>query len=396
MERILKRDWIYNFDKITDRRLTNSYKWDNTTPIYGKDKLLPVWVADMDFEVCPEVYESVRKKIEHGIYGYSVFGKSYKYSIMRWFKNRHKWDISEDWILYYPGIVQFLHLAVEALTKHGEAVLIHDPVYHPFKNVVLEHGRIPIASRLVNKNGYYEMDFNDMEKKIDAKGIKLFIFCSPHNPGGRVWSKAELTTLGEFCLNKGVTVISDEIHCDILINGNIHTPLANISNDISQNVITCTGVSKAFNTAGFPCANVVIENKNLRAKIVEYVKKRGFTMPDYLTSTIVETCYEEGEKWLDEMCVYVGENLEYINSFFCDNLPMSKSFVIEGTYLAWIDIREYIKAKPDYKDRLVKEGVAVSYGDMFGEAGLGFIRINAAAPFSLLENALERIKKALI
>ncbi|WP_028552758.1 MalY/PatB family protein [Paenibacillus sp. UNC451MF] len=380
----------HSFDHLIDRRNTRSYKWDQSEKLFGETDILPLWVADMDFPSPPAVKEALKKRAELGLYGYAIRTDSYFDSIVSWFRERHHWDIQQGWITDSPSIVTSLSLAVEVFSEPGASVVIQTPVYYPFYDVIESNGRKVAKNSLLLRNGRFEMDYEHLES-LFKDGAKLLLFCSPHNPGGRVWEKDELLRLGELCLKYQVTVISDEIHCDLTFPGHTHTPFASLSPELANITVTCLAATKTFNLPGLHTSFIVASNANLRRKIEHRLKTLSLHMAQHFAQDAVEAAYREGAEWLDEMMVYVKENLDYAIDYLAKHLPQVKPLRPEGTYLLWIDCRELgldIKGLKDLMYRRAK--VAFNEGSVFGTEGEGWLRMNLACPRSILEQALRQ------
>ncbi|NHJ04650.1 MAG: pyridoxal phosphate-dependent aminotransferase [Candidatus Heimdallarchaeota archaeon] len=384
----------WNFDEIVDRTKTNAVKWDQKfmEKYFGIGDLLPLWVADMDFRAPKELIDVLKERVEHGIFGYTFPNESYFNSIIHWFERRHNWKIEKDWILYSPGIVPAVKFLIQIFTKPGDGVIIQEPVYYPFKSSIEENGRKVINNELLLENSSYKMDFKDLEEKCQTPRAKMLILCSPHNPVSRVWSKEELTKLGRICVDNGILVISDEIHCDLILPGYKHTIFADISEEFAQKSITCVAPSKTFNIAGLKTSSVIIPNKSLREDFATTMNNVSIGAPGIFGGLATETVYNKCENWLDEMLVYVKENYEYLVNFLKEKLPSLRVFDLEGTYLAWIDFRP-LKINPKNLDAIIKKEAKVGLDDgaMFGKSGEGFQRINLACPRTILKDALIRI-----
>ncbi|WP_189031062.1 MalY/PatB family protein [Paenibacillus albidus] len=384
----------YDFDRVIDRRNTRSYKWDQSEKLFGDKDIMPLWVADMDFESPPAVKEALKRRLEQGIYGYSVPSEGYTQAITGWFRRRHGWDIAPEWISDSPGIVTSLSLSVELFSEPGEAVILQSPVYYPFYDVIQLNGRKVAKNPLILRNGRYEMDYAQLEELMQA-GAKLLLLCSPHNPGGRVWLREELLQLGELCLRYGVTVISDEIHCDLALPGHRHIPFASLSEEIADITLTTLASTKTFNLPGLQTSFIVASNPDLKRKFDARVKALSLHMAGFLAPEAVEAAYNEGEEWLDELLTYVAANADYAADYLSRNLPEVKIMRPEATYLLWIDCRGLKLDVAGLKRLMHQEAkVAFNEGSVFGSEGEGYLRINLACPRSILAEALERFCRA--
>lgn len=385
----------YDFDKLYDRRRTGSIKWDFNQKIFGREDILPLWVADMDFLAPEAVVEALVSRAKHGIYGYTDGMDEYYDSLTAWMEEQHGWQIQRDWIVFSPGIVPALNELVRALTKPGEKILLQSPVYPPFFQAIKNHGREVVNSQLNLVNGRYTMNFDDLEEKF-ASGVKMMIFCSPHNPVGRVWMREELERLGQLCLTYDVLVISDEIHCDLIYDGYRHIPFASLSSELASHSIVCTAPSKTFNLAGLQTSNLIIPNKKYREAYKSSVNLTGIHHPNVFGITALETAYRQGREWLNQLMHYLQGNLELLTLFFARELPQIGVTHPEGTYLVWLDFRALGLEPKDLQEFLVhKAGVGLNAGFGFGPGGEGFERINIGCPRSVLEEGLGRIKTAI-
>ncbi|MEK8212832.1 MalY/PatB family protein [Paenibacillus sp. FSL L8-0463] len=384
----------YNFDKVVNRRNTRSYKWDQSEKLFGDKEILPLWVADMDFESPPAVKEAILRRVQEGIYGYSVTSDSYKEAIAGWYRRRHDWEIQKDWITDSPGIVTSLSLSVELFSKPGDQVILQSPVYYPFYDVIRMNDRKVAINPLKLEDGHYVMDYVQLEELM-AGGAKLLLLCSPHNPGGRVWEREELLRLGELCLQYGVTVISDEIHCDMAMPGHKHIPFASLSEELSNITLTTLAATKTFNLPGLQTSYIVTSNPELQRKFEYKLKTLSLHMSAFFTPEAVEAAYNEGGEWLDELIQHISGNAEYAIGYLAEHLPQVKPMTPEATYLLWIDCRALGLDTEGLKNLMYREAkVAFNEGSVFGTEGQGHLRINLACPRSILAEALERFSQA--
>ncbi|SFJ75539.1 MalY/PatB family protein [Thermoflavimicrobium dichotomicum] len=385
----------YDFNQLIDRYHTASEKWDGVEEVFGESDLLPLWVADMDFRSPVPVIEAIKQRAEHGIFGYTLRPESYYEAIIQWTQKRHHWSIQREWICFSPGIVPALSFIVQHFSKPGDKVLIQPPVYAPFAQVVTRHGRELVTNPLQYTYGRYQMDFADLQQKLDH-GVRLLILCSPHNPVGRVWTKEELTRLGEMCLERNVLVVSDEIHCDLVYKGYTHTPFGAISEDFAQNTIICTSPSKTFNLAGLHTSNIIIPNPRLRQIFKKAIEDHYLQFTNTFGVLATESAYRYGESWLDQCLEYVSKNLEFLIQYLEKHIPEIQVVKPEGTYLVWLDCRNLgMDAKTLHQLLLKQAKVALSEGSTFGQEGEGFVRINIACPRSILREGLQRIETAI-
>lgn len=386
----------YNFDEVIDRTNYHSVKWDGLKTTFGTKDALPMWVADMEFRSPKPVIEAIKKAAEHGIYGYTSRPDSYYQAIIYWMERRHNWKVKKDWLAFSPGVVPALSFIIRAFTQPGDKVVVQPPVYYPFFKVIENNGCHVVNNLLKLGNKKYFMDYDDLERKVDDPRVKLLILCSPHNPVGRVWQKEELIILGEICLKHNVIVVSDEIHADILFEGNKHTPFASISPAFAHHSITCTAPSKTFNLAGLQTSTIIIPNKKYY-KIYENILD-GFALDENNVFGLValEAAYRHGEEWLEQLLPYLNENLEFLMKYFRERIPKIKVIKPEGTYLIWLDCRQLGLNTKDLNNFMIKKArVALDDGYWFGTEGKGFMRINIACPRSFLEEGLKRIEKAV-
>ena len=381
----------YDFDSVIERRNTYSIKYEPTWRGRPAD-VLPLWVADMDFAAPPCVQEAVINRAKHGIFGYSEPDAAYWQVVHEWFEGRFNWTTQREWLTITPGVVNALYIAVRALTKPGDGVVIQQPVYHPFESCVRQTGRQLLVNELVYSEGRYSIDFQDFEEKI--KQAKIFIMCNPHNPVGRVWNNDELTRMGEICLRHGVIVIADEMHEDFIFPGRRHLVFASLSQDFAGITITCTSVSKTFNLAGLLHANIFISNKELRDKFKEEYARFGLSQPSVMGLVACKAAYEGGTQWLEQLLDYIAANMLFLKTYLSEHIPKIKLVEPEGTYLAWLDCNELGISAQELDETITKKGkLWLNAGYTFGKGGKGFERINVACPRSVLQNALERLKK---
>lgn len=383
----------YNFDEVIDRRGSDSLKLEALLPRWGREDLIPMWVADMDFRTPPFIIDSVKKRIECEIFGYTEKPNTWYQSIINWQKKRHQLAITKEMISFIPGVVPAIVMAIEAFTKEGEQVLIQPPVYYPFAAAIRNTGRKVITNPLLLGNLQYYIDFDDFEKKV--KTCKLFIFCNPHNPGGRVWSKEELEKLAAICLKYQVLMISDEIHADLTLPSYKHISLASLSEEIAMNTVTFSSASKTFNMAGLASAYAIIPNPEVRQKFLD--KTVGYMLTDgniFAFQTTV-AAYEQGEEWLNQLLAYVQGNIDFLTQYIDQYLPKVKYIVPQASYLVFLDFRALGLSQKELVSFCTnKAHLALVDGSVFGEEGKGFMRINLASPRSVIEKALEQLKEA--
>lgn len=383
------------FDEVHDRLNTRSLKWDMRKNVFQSEDVLPMWVADMDFKAPEAVNEALIARARHGIYGYTMFDEDIKQAIINWVHNRHGWLIEPEWINASPGVVNTLHMAIQALTERGDKILIQTPVYTPFYQVILAHDRELVKNSLIYKDRYYTIDFEDFEEKLKS-GVKAFILCSPHNPVGRVWKKEELQKIAELCLAYDVLILSDEIHADLTFPNEKHIPIASLSDEIAQQTITCMSPSKTFNLAGLQGSFAVTPNKKKQVKLAKAFQKQGLYMLNTMAITAMEAAYKHGASWLDELRTVIKRNREYVVSMFDKHAPSLKVTKSEGTYLLWIDCSALgMDAKELKKFMIEKARVGLNAGIDYGEEGRQFMRMNIACPRKTLEEGVNRIIEAV-
>lgn len=386
----------YNFDEIVDRKNTCSAKWDGTDKLFQKENLLSMWVADMDFLSPRPIIEAIIRRAKHGVFGYTFLSSQYYEAVINWFRRRHNWTLDKSWIYYAPGVLPGISFSVQAFSNPGDKIIVQNPIYTPFYHIIKNTDRKRLLNPLKLSNGRYEMDFKDLKAKARHPRAKLMILCNPHNPTGRVWTKEELTALGEICLENQILVIADEIHCDLIYPGYKYTPFASISSEFAQNSITCNSPSKTFNLPSLKIANVIIKNPELRTKFSKIRQIHHITAPNCFASAVVEAAYNECEDWVDELMLYITENLEFLKNFIKENIPEVKVIEPEGTYLVWLDFRELGFGRKELNKILFdKAKVALWEGYLFGKGGKGFERINIACPRSILKEGLNRIATAI-
>ncbi len=398
----------FSFDEEFDRRGTHSVKWEFvqsdeeqpelefTDHCFEPERVLPMWVADMDFRSPEPVVEALKAQAEHGIFGYTVPSRDFYNSVVSWMGRRNGWEIDPDWICLTPGVVPALNMLVRTFTEGGNKVLIQPPVYYPFYGAIENNGSQLVLNALMLENGVYRMDYADLEAKCSDPEVKIAILCSPHNPVGRVWTKEELLNFGQICIENNVLIVSDEIHGDLIYPNQTFTPFAKISETFAQNSIVCTAPSKTFNLAGLQTSSIIIPNDELRGRFEETLMGNGLFGMNTFGAVALQAAYEHGEQWLGQMLEYVAGNLEYLNTFVDENIPQIEVVQPEGTYLVWLDCR---KLKLDGMElrRLMyeKARVYLDEGFIFGPEGEGFERINIACPRSILVEALDRIRNAV-
>jgi cysteine-S-conjugate beta-lyase len=384
----------YDFDRVIDRRNTDSCKWAENEKRFGDKDALSLWVADMDFESPAPVIHALRERVEQGIFGYPIRRPSYYAGMIDWMFKRHDWKVQESWFAFSPGVVCALNVALHAYTQPGDKVIIQPPVYPPFFSSVLNNGRQLVFNPLRVENGEYRMDFDNLEKQIDAR-TKMLILCSPHNPVGRVWKREELLQLGEICLKKGVLILSDEIHLDLIFRGHKHIPIAMLSEELAQNTITVIAPSKTFNIAGLYASSAIIPNPRLRAAFNTARDNFGIDGGNIFGYVALEAAYNSGEEWLAQLMEYLEDNLDFLIDYMQKHIPQIKPVRPEGMHLVWLDCRGLGLDPASLKEFILKKArVALNDGPTFGKQGEGFQRMNFACPRSVLLQALQRIERA--
>jgi len=380
----------YNFDKIINRKSTANIKYDLRNKIFGKSDIIPMWVADMDFETPSFITEAIIKRAQHSIYGYSFRTQSYYESISNWVQKRHNWDINTRWIVFSPGVVPALNFSTLAYTNIGDSIIVQPPVYFPFFSAVTDNKRIRLNNKLLLSNDKYIIDFDDFEQK--AKQAKMFFLASPHNPVGRVWTLEELTKLGEICVRNNVIIISDEIHSDIILPGYKHIPIASISDEIADITVTCIAPSKTFNIAGMATSSVIISNKGLRNKFEKIINRYHLSNGNIFGAIASEAGYTYGANWVDELNKYIQNNFEVVRLALKNSNSKIKLLKAESTYLGWLDFSDTGLKDKQIKDMLINIAkVGLSPGNIFGSGGEGFQRINLATPRSVVSAAIKNI-----
>ncbi|MDD5930533.1 MAG: pyridoxal phosphate-dependent aminotransferase [Spirochaetales bacterium] len=386
----------YNFNQIFDRHNTNAVKLDLAVPRGKPADVLSLWVADMDFPTSPAILESLHKKIDHGIFGYSCLDEPFHQALSAWMKNEHNFTFERRELVTTPGVVFAISSAIKAFTKEGESVLIQTPVYYPFKNMIEANNRRTITSSLYEKDGKWQIDFEDFESKIIENNVKLFILCSPHNPVSRVWTRSELEQLAEICLRHNVIVFADEIHNDFVYAPNVHTVFSTLSPEIAENSIISMSPSKTFNLAGLQFSTNFIKNPSLRSKFKAERDKTGYDEPSLMGIVAARAAYEGGKPWLEELKKHLISNINFVRSYLKDKLPLVRFIEPEGTFLLWLDFSAYGIPDGELDDLIVnKAKVWLDRGTMFGAEGDCYQRINIATSQVLLQEAIDRIAGAL-
>jgi len=392
----------WNFDEVIDRRNTASMKWEphqlRKRFGEGKENLLPLWVADMDFKSPTVVKEAIIKRLEHQIYGYSLIDTSYHEALISWYHRRHQWEIKDNWIATTPGIVPAIHYIVQQFSNPGDKIIIQTPVYYPFAEGIRNNGRQVLENPLKIIDEHYRMDFTDLEAKAKNPRVKIAILCSPHNPVGRVWTREELERFGTICIDNGILVFSDEIHCDLIMPGYKHICFPSISETFAQHAITASAASKTFNLAGLQQSSIIIPNERLRQEFLIHIENLGFVskIGGTLFGAIGATAaYNGAEQWLDDLLVYLHGNFKYIKRHLEAQIPGITVYTLQGTYLVWADFRALGLTGKEIIRIIEEEAeIGLDHGEWFGEAGTGFERFNIACPREILKKAVEQTVNA--
>lgn len=385
----------YDFSRPTERRGTDSYKWDSAP----ETDIIPLWVADMDFETFPGITEALQRRVAHGIFGYTRVPEAYYEAVCRWFGKHHGWHINREDIIYTSGVVPAVSAVIKALTLPGDQVIVQGPVYNCFFSSIRNNGCETVSNSLIyNKEELrYEIDFDDLERKLAHERARLMLICNPHNPGGRVWTRDELTHVAELCHKYGVRVVSDEIHCELTLYDNEYVPFGSLPDELSRDSITCCSPSKAFNTAGLQIANIVCRDAEVRNRIDRAININEVCDVNPFGVIALQAAYsDEGYEWLTQLRAYISSNYDLLRERFARELPKCKVMRMEGTYLAWIDCSELHISSDEIEEMLMHENkVWVNAGSMYGTEGAAFIRINMACTSELLNEGITRIVKGL-
>ena len=382
----------YNFDKIIDRADTNCVKYDLRKAVFGNADVLPMWVADMDFETPDFAREAVMQRALHPIYGYHFKDKPYFEAIQGWLLRRHQWEVPLEWMSFVPGVVCGFNMAVLAFTQEGDEVIIQSPVYPPFHHAVTEHGRKLVYNKLKIGADGYEMDFELLEQQ--AKTAKMLILCNPQNPVGRCWTREELLRLSDICLRNKVLVISDEIHCDLVLPGYKHTPYATLNAEAADHCIVFQAASKTFNVAGLATSTALVPNKELRDKYVHFVEALEAHLGNIFGKVATQASMEQGDEWLDQLLAYVQGNIEYVSDYLRAHFPKVRFFKPQATYMMWLDLNGYGLSEAELWQQMTQKAqLGFNRGTDFGQDGSGYFRINLACPRATVEEAMRRLTK---
>lgn len=386
----------YDFDKVIDRRGTGAIKTDVLGEVYGKDDLIPLWVADMDFETPDFIVEALKKRMEHPVFGYTALPDGYWPTVQKWLEDRHGWKTECSWMTFIPGIVKGIGMAINALLEKDDKVIIQPPVYHPFRLVPQKSGREVVFNPLRElPDGSYEMDFDNLEEVCDGK-CRMLILSNPHNPAGIVWTRETLERLAEFCHSRGIIVISDEIHCDMALFGNKHIPFASVSEKAAQCSITFGAPSKTFNIAGIVSSYAIVPDEKLRERFFRWLEASELSAAHIFAPIATMAAFNHGEEWRRQMISYIEGNIRFIEDFCTENLPQIKPLRPQASFLVWLDCRGLGLGHDDLIDLFVnKAGLALNDGEMFSPGGEGFMRLNVGTSRKILEQAMNRLQDAI-
>jgi cystathionine beta-lyase len=386
---------MWNFDEPARREGTDCIKYDRREETFGVKDVIPMWVADMDYNTPDFVVESLQKRLEHEIYGYSFRPAEYFLSMINWIKSRHNWTVDKEWICFSPGVVPALNFCTLAFTQPGDSIIVQPPVYFPFFSAAESHGRNLIYNRLMESEERWVMDYDSLIAGIDSK-TKMIIISNPHNPVGRVWTPEELNNLADICLKNNILIISDEIHCDLVLPGFTHTPLASLSEKIAENTVTLIAPSKTFNLAGLSTSSVIISNPVLRKSFNKIVDNLHVGSGNIFGTTASIAAYTNGHKWLDALLDYVDHNIEFVKNYCRAMIPEIIPVQPEATYMIWLDCRKFAMTGKELQNFFVsKAGVGMNEGSTFGPGGEGFMRMNLGTTHQTVMKAMEQIEKAV-
>lgn len=385
----------YNFDELIDRSNTDCLKLECCEEMFGTCDLLPMWVADMDFETPPFIFEAIQERVNHPVLGYTIPPKNYYTVIAEWIKSQHQWEVKEEWLGFLPGIVPGLSFSVQIFTELGDEVIIQPPVYHPFQHVIKKNGRKVVYNPLKVVDDKFEMDLDDLEKKITPK-TKLLFLCNPHNPGGKVWGKEALTRLADICHKHGIIVVSDEIHADMTLCGYKHVPFASVSEKAAEITVTYMAPSKAFNMPGLISSYYVISNPDLKNKLQDFLNRNELFGGNIFAYAATVAAYQQGKEWLEQMLAYVKENMIYVIEYLKNNIPQIKPVLPEASFLIFLNCKDLGLKEDDLSQFFIhKAKLGLNDGRMFGPGGENHMRMNLACPRSIVEDAMQRLEKAV-
>jgi cystathionine beta-lyase len=384
-----------NFDKIIDRTGTHALKLELRERLFGTNDVIPLWVADMDFKAPQEVSAAIRKRAEHPLYGYTSRDEEFFQAIVDWQAKRHHWSVSREWVEFMPGVVPTLILAIQAFSNEGDKVIIQPPVYPPFFDVIKDHGRVIEENPLLDTDSGFRIDFEHLEEITASNDVKMLILCHPHNPVGRVWSREELTRLGDICLKNDVLIVSDEIHADLVHGDQPHIPFASISHEFAENSITCMAPSKTFNIAGLNTSYIIAANEKIRRGMQKKLKAYHLHTGNLFGAEALKAAYQYGEPWLEALLDYIRGNIEYVLDFVKSNMPEVRIHNPEATYLMWLDFSSWGMSDAQLRKFIIqKAGLGMNYGPTFGKQGQNFQRLNVASSRKIIEKAMEQLLEA--
>jgi len=383
----------YNFDEIVCRKNNNAAKYDELGAKYGREDLIPMWIADMDFRTAEPIMEAMRERLEQGIFGYVSRPDSYYQSVSEWFEKKHGWALKSESMSHSHGVIPGIVMMMKQFTEPGDKIMIQSPVYNEFFEIVGDHGRELVVSHLKLSDGKYIMDYEDFEEKAKS-GVKWFLLCNPHNPVGRVWTVEELRKIGEICLKYGIQVIADEIHCELVYSGSKYTPFASISEEFSKNSITCIAPSKTFNLAGLQSSIIVFGNNEQKNRYDYLLQINDIKRNNCFSLVATEAAYRHGEEWLEQLRAYLKGNIDFVYNYCKENIPQIKPNIPEATYLIWMDCGELGLTQEELKEFTIDEA-RLALGLWYGEESVDHVRMNIACPRSVVEKALERLKTAV-
>jgi cystathionine beta-lyase len=385
----------WNFDEAPGREGTDCVKYDLRKETFGTEKIIPMWVADMDFKTPDFIVDALRSRLEHEIYGYSFKPDIYFNSIINWLQTRHGWHIKKEWICFSPGIVPALNFCTLAFTQPGDSIIVQPPVYFPFFTAVEPHGRTLVYNQLVEKNGEWNIDFDGLKNCINKK-TRMLIFSNPHNPLGKVWKKDELIELAEICNSNNILILSDEIHSDLVLPGNKHYPVARLGKKFADNTVTCIAPSKTFNLAGMSTSSVIISNPDHRAAFNKIVGGLHVGSGNIFGTVASSAAYSTGHQWVEELLQYLQYNVDYVIDYFHKKIPLIKPLVPEATFMIWLDCRSLQMSGKELNDFFItRAGVGMNEGSVFGPGGEGYMRMNIGCPKSVVNKAMGNIEKAI-
>ncbi|GAE02468.1 aminotransferase [Clostridium botulinum B str. Osaka05] len=384
----------YDFDEIIDRSNNRAAKYDERMKKFGTNEVIPLWIADMDFRIAQPIIDACKRKAKEGLWGYTSRPDSYFKSVQEWEKRRNKWDVDLSLMSWSLGVVPALSAIVKVFSHTDDKILIQTPVYSEFYDVTEAWGRVVVENQLIEKNEKWHIDFEDFEKK--AKECKIFLLCNPHNPLGIVWEPDELKRMAEICIANDVLLVSDEIHSDLIFHGKKHTPTATLSKEIAKKIVTCVSATKTFNLAGLQASTTIFPNEQMKQKFDNFWMNMDIQRNNAFSSVAMEAAYNEGEEWLTQLLAYISENFDFIKKYFDENIPKIRPNVPDATYLVWLDCRELGMSNEELRDFMIhKAGLGLNEGCSFGRSLSGYMRLNAACPRSVLEQALKQLKEAM-